>query len=132
IYVNTTTASPDSIKYSRQIDLSDKANNQVVKLEPKTGRVLWNVQPGGLVNYVHGRIILVVQSYSPGDDDQSSNPMSDFQAPPHLRIRRINPRNGQEIWEYYQQRAPLDVAFSGNTVRLVFRKEVQVLKFMSF
>ena len=132
IYVNTTTASPDSIKYSRQIDLSDKANNQVVKLEPKTGRVLWNVQPGGLVNYVHGKIILVVQSYSPGDDDQSSNPMSDFQAPPHLRIRRINARNGEEIWEYYQQRAPLDVAFSGNTVRLVFRKEVQVLKFMSF
>lgn len=133
IYVNTTTASPDSIKYSRQIDLSDKANNQVVKLDPRNGKVLWNVQPGGLVNYVHGKIILVVQSYAPFEEDEDdSGPMSAFATPAHLRIRRLNPRNGQEVWEYFQQRAPLDVGFENNTVRLVFRKEVQVLKFMTF
>jgi hypothetical protein len=36
------------------------------------------------------------------------------------------------MWEHFQQRAPLDVAFEKNTIRMVFKKEVQVLKFFSF
>ena len=50
---------------------------------------------------------------------------------PFLRIQRINPRNGAPMWEHSQDRAPLDVQFERNTIRLVFRKEVQVLKYMS-
>src|SRR5262249_9522360 len=33
IYVNTTTASPDSIKYSRQIDVSSKVDSLVLKVD---------------------------------------------------------------------------------------------------
>jgi len=136
IYVNTTTASPDSIKYSKQIDISEKVSNEVLKVDSSNGKVLWRTQPGGLVNYLHGKVILVVQSSGltgPHDDEEDSGgPMSAFTAPPHLRIRRLNPRNGHEVWEYFQERAPLDVGFDNNTVRLVFKKEVQVLKFMTF
>jgi hypothetical protein len=32
------------------------------------------------------------------------------------------------MWEHFQQRAPLDVRFDRNTIRLVFKKEVQVLR----
>ena len=35
------------------------------------------------------------------------------------------------MWDYYQARAPLDVQFNGNMIELVFKKEVQVLKFLS-
>ncbi len=49
-----------------------------------------------------------------------------------MRIRRISPKNGHIVWEYYQQRAPLDIQFDKNTIRLVFKKEVQVLKFLTF
>jgi len=77
-----------------------------------------------------------VQSYSPDEDeDDEENPYSvttGFETPPYVRIRRINPNNGKEMWEHFQQRAPLDVEFDKNTIRLVFRKEVQVLKFTSF
>jgi hypothetical protein len=135
IYVNTTTASPDSIKYSKQIDLSDKARNVVLKVDSTNGRILWQVEPGGLVNYVHGKVILVAQSYGlsgPFEDEDGGGPMSGFETPPHLRIRRLNSRNGHEVWEYFQERAPLDIGFDNNTVRLVFKKEVQVLKFTTF
>ena len=36
------------------------------------------------------------------------------------------------MWEHYQERAPLDAQFDGNSIALVFKKEVQVLKFLAF
>jgi len=132
MYVNTTTASPDTIKYSRQIDLSDKAVSVVLKLNPENGRELWSAQPGGLVSYVSGKIILVVQYFMPlEEDDNPYRVETGFEKLPHLRIRRLNASNGHEVWEYFQQRAPLDIAFDQNTIRIVFKKEVQVLKFLT-
>lgn len=131
IYMNTTTASPDSIKYSRQIDISDKVRSVVMKVDSQKGKVLWSTEPGGLVNYVYGKVVLVAQSYKPLDED-NDGPAAGFATPAHLRIRRLNARNGREVWEYFQQRAPLDIGFEQNTIRLVFRKEVQVLKFATF
>jgi hypothetical protein len=134
IYLNTTTASPESIKYSRQIDLNSQVASVVEKVDSRNGAVLWTAEPGGMINYVSGQVILAVQSYQVMEDEDlsSSPPETGFEASPYLRVRRINPRNGREMWEYYQKRAPVDIAFEKNIIRLVFRKEVQVLKFPTF
>lgn len=136
LYVNATDASPDSIKYSRQIDVSGKVNSVIQKVESQTGKVLWVTRPGGAVSYVSGPFIYVVQSYGAmADEEDEEDPYSvttGFETQPYLRIRRINPKNGKEMWEHFQQRAPLDVEFDKNTIRLVFRKEVQVLRFTAF
>ena len=133
MYVNTTTADPESIKYSRQIDITQKAVSVVMKIDPRTGVTLWTAQPGGLINYVSGPFIYTVQSYQPQEDsDDPYHPDTGFEASPYLRIRRLNPKNGHEMWEHYQQRAPLDVQFDKNTIRLLFKSEAQVLKFLSF
>jgi hypothetical protein len=133
IYVNTTTATHEKLKFSRQIDLGAKENAVVVKLEPKTGKVLWNAEPGGLVNYCSGKFLYTVQSYMPPepDEDDPYHAETGFETPPYVRIRRINPSNGRLMWEHFQQRAPLDVQFDKNSIRLVFKKEVQVLKFFT-
>ena len=134
IYVNSTTASPESIKYSRQIDVSQKVGSVIVKIDSKTGKALWVTEPGGLINHVSGKYIYCVQSYNPHEPEEESpySPDTGFETPPYLRIRRINPGNGKEMWEHFQQRAPLDVQINKNTIQLVFKKEVQVLKFISF
>ena len=49
----------------------------------------------------------------------------------NLSIKRINPKNGRVMWEHVQERAPFDVQFDQNTIRLVFKKEVQVLRFLA-
>jgi hypothetical protein len=49
-----------------------------------------------------------------------------------LKIRRISAKDGRILWEYQQDRAPLDAQFNGNQIELVFKNEVQVLKFLSF
>jgi hypothetical protein len=129
LYVNTTTASPDRIKLSHQIDINQKILSVVLKVNPANGKILWSSQTGGLVNYVSGKYIYTTQSYMPEEeDDNPYRQETGFEKQPFLRIKRLNPKNGHEVWEHFQQRAPLDVKFDKNYIRLVFKKEVQVLR----
>ena len=87
------------------------------------------------MNYVSGNIIFVSSAYQAPDPDEEEGPFasSGFSGPgSYLRLRRISPRNGSEMWEYYQERAPLDIQFDKNVIRVVFKKEVQVIKFNTF
>ena len=133
MYVNSTTASPENIKFSHQIDINQKAVSVVLKINPDKGKILWSAQLGGLVNYVSGKYIYMVQSFAP--EEEEDNPYrqeTGFESSPYLRIKRLNPRNGHQKWEYFQQRAPMDVQFEKNVIRLVFKKEVQVLKTLAW
>jgi hypothetical protein len=133
IYINTTDAGPDRIKFSRQIDVTQKVGALAQKIDPKNGKILWTAMPGGPLSYVVGRFIYSVQSYDPGDPDDASpyTPETGLEKPASVTIKLLNPKNGRAVWEHSQPRAPLDVEFEKNTIRMVFRKEVQVLKFFS-
>ena len=134
LYVNTTTGNPDEIKYSRQIDISKSTDDVLLKIDPKTGKTLWSVKPGGFISYLSGKFIYTVQSYDPNPTDEE--PMNDLalQKPAYFRIARINPENGRIMWEYYdsRDRCPVDVRFKDNSIELVFKREVQVLKYLTY
>ncbi len=135
IYVNTTTASPEAIKFSKQIDVSNRTGDVVMKLDAKTGKQIWINSMDGIIAYLEGKFIYTVTYMSPTDDDEELNP--DFvaigaQTLPYVRIRRIDPKNGRVMWDHFQQRGALDVNIHENTFQIVFKKEVQVLKFISF
>jgi hypothetical protein len=129
LFVNTTTADPENIKYSRQIDISQKIDAILLKIDPQTGRTLWSIKPGGFISYLSGKFIYTVQFYDPGDQEGSP---TGIQLPAYLRLRRVSPSDGRVLWEQDQDRAPLDVRFKDNSIELVFKKEVQVLKYFSF
>jgi outer membrane protein assembly factor BamB len=132
IYVNTTTAGPDAIKYSNQIDITRKASAVVIKVDPRTGKGLWTAQVGGLVNYASGPFIYTVQAYQADDADSGPSMDAVLGHESFVSIKRLNPKNGHVMWEHSEPRAPLDVQFDRNTIRLVFRKEVEVLRFLTF
>ena len=69
---------------------------------------------------------------APEQEDGTYDNSSGFETPPYLRIKRISPKTGKLMWEHFQQRAPLDVKFDKNTIQCVFKKEVQVLRYLSF
>ena len=131
IYVNTTTAGPDTIKYSNQIDITRKAASVVMKVDPQTGKGLWTSRVGGLVNYASGPFIYTVQSYQAEDNESGTSMDAVMGQGSFMCITRVNPKNGRVMWKYPDSRAPLDVQFDKNTIRLVFRKEVEVLRFHS-
>ncbi len=134
LYVNTTTAGLDAIKYSRQIDISQKVRPVVFKIDSRTGKTLWTAHTPSLISYVSGKFVYCVQSYMPEDEEVLTRPLvqTGMETPAYLRITRINPKTGADMWEHFEQRAPVDVRFDNNRIRLVFKKEVQALKFLSF
>ncbi|HUA37258.1 MAG TPA: PQQ-binding-like beta-propeller repeat protein [Candidatus Sulfopaludibacter sp.] len=134
LYVNTTTADPENVRYSRQIDITQKIQAALLKIDPPTGRILWNTQPGGFISYLSGNFIYTVEIYNPSPDELKMADMAGITPnPPHIKIRRINPRTGQVVWEYYEadKGAILNVQFKDNFIELVFKKEVDVLKYLS-
>jgi outer membrane protein assembly factor BamB len=134
VYVNTTTGNPDDIKYSRQIDINRRTEAIVMKVDPKTGKTLWSAKPGGYVSYLSGKFIYVINSYDPNptDEDEANFMMVGLQKSPFLRIARINPKNGRIMFEYYNRgRCPFFASFSDNSIQLIFKGEVQVLRFLT-
>jgi outer membrane protein assembly factor BamB len=132
MYVNSTTADLESIKYSRQIDITKKTSASVLKVDCKSGKVLWTVQPGGFVSHVEGKYVLCFASHQAPDDlDPDALTTMPGSTISVMDIRRLDAKNGKTVWDYAEERAPLSVRFHGNIIELVFRKEVEVLKFIS-
>ena len=135
LYVNTTTGNPDDIKYSRQIDVSRRTEAIVSKIDPKAGKTLWSAKPGGYVSYLSGKFIYVMDSNDPNptDEDDTGDTLLGQLKPPFLRIMRLNPKNGRVMFDYYDRdRCPFFVSFTNNSIQLVFKREVQVLRFLAF
>ena len=134
VYVNTTTGNPDDIKYSRQIDVTRQTAAVVFKIDPKAGRILWTVKPGGYISYLSGKFIYIMESYdpNPGDEDVNNDMTASLQRSPYLRIARLNPKNGRVMFDYYDSnRCPFYARFNGNTIELLFKREVQVLHYLT-
>ncbi|MBU6410650.1 MAG: PQQ-binding-like beta-propeller repeat protein, partial [Verrucomicrobia bacterium] len=127
VYVNTTTANLNNLKYSRQIDVTRKIRSVLLKVDPKTGRIVWTSQPRGAVCYVSGPFIYASYSFDPGD---VTGPEAALMGRPFLRLVRIDPGNGHVLWEYTEGRAPVDMQFDGPTIRLIFKKQVEVLHYL--
>jgi hypothetical protein len=132
IYLNTTSGSPDDIKYSRQIDVSKENEATVQKIDGNTGKILWSYYPGGYISYLSGKYIFAYRASDSGDEDEQLNDgAAGLENPSYLKIIRINPGNGHEMWDHEEGRAPMNIRFDGNTISIVFKKEVEVLRFFS-
>jgi hypothetical protein len=133
MYVNTTTAKHERIKYSRQIDVTDIPGAMMLKVDSRNGKVLWSNNVNGWVSHIRGKYIFAVNSYAMSEREESligTSFHTGFEKKSFLRIRRINPKTGRAVWEHFEQRAPLDLQFEDTFIRLVFRKEVEILKFL--
>jgi outer membrane protein assembly factor BamB len=133
LYVNTTTGNPDDIKYARQIDVTKSTEAVLMKMDPATGKTLWSIKPGGFVSYLTGKFIYTLQSYDPNptDEDVLNDSLVDLQKPPYLRITRIDPATGRTLWDYEDDRCPVSVQFENNQILLIFKREVQLLKYLT-
>lgn len=133
MYVDSTTASPDTIKYSKQIDISAKNMGLIMKINPHNGKTLWAQEIGGGLAYVGGKYIYTTQISGGVDEDAEERPHTMLEGGPRVvRIRRINLSNGKPSWEYFEDRVPIEVHFDQNQIHLLFVREVELLKCGTF
>ena len=131
VYVNSTTADLDTLRFARQFDIEKKISASVLRIDCKTGKVLWTVQPGGFVSHVDGKFVFCFASHQ-ADDNQDPDSLTTVVVDKSaMDIRRLDPKTGKQVWDYPEPRAPLSIRFKGNVIELVFRKEVKVLKFLT-
>jgi outer membrane protein assembly factor BamB len=127
LYVTSTTASPDSIQFSQQLNLSSKSNPVILKVDAATGKVVWRSESMGDKCYVSGKFIYAsrasvspLSTMTPGEDPVL-----------YFNLYRLSPADGHVMWSYPQSRHPLQIEMQGNEILLHFRGELQVLKFLS-
>ncbi len=125
LYVTSTTASPDTIQFSQQVNLSAKAAPVMLKVEAATGKVLWRNEGLGDKCYVSGRFVYISRA--------AENPLTGMGDEPivYFDLYRLSPSDGHAIWNYSQSRLPVQIETQGNEILLHFRGELQVLKFLS-
>lgn len=132
LYVNTTTGNPDDIKYARQIDVNKSTEAVFMKIDPAVGKILWNVKPGGVVRYVSGKFIYAVTSFDPGDgDEQTMDSLAGIERQPLTRIICINPSDGRILWQHDEARTPMNIQFDGSFIRIISKKDVEVLHYLA-
>jgi hypothetical protein len=125
LYVTSTTASPDTIQFSQQVDLSSKGGPVVLKVAGATGKVLWRTEGIGSQCFVSGKYVYIAKAaenplITPGED-----PVLYFD------LYRLSPSDGHAMWDYSQSRHPVQIEVQGNEILLHFPGELQVLKFLS-
>ncbi len=125
LYVTSTTASPDTIQFSQQVDFSSKAGPVILKVAGATGKVLWRTEGIGDECFVSGKYVYIAKAaqnplISPGED-----PVVYFD------LYRLSPSDGHPMWDYSQSRHPVQIEVQDNQILLHFRGELQILKFLS-
>ena len=125
LYVTSTTASPDTIQFSQQVDFSSKSGPVILKVAGATGKVLWRTEGIGDQCFVSGKYVYISKAaenplITPGED-----PVFYFD------LYRLSPSDGHAMWDYSQSRLPVQVEVQGNHILIHFRGELQVLKFLN-
>jgi hypothetical protein len=129
VYLNSTTAGPESIRYSGQVNFSEKVRPMIVKVELRSGKVLWQVAGIGDECIVSGDYVYTADTQISGLDMMKSA-VGGGRVPTHWRLHRLNPSNGKEKWEYYREGAPVAVRPKGKQLLFQFKKDLRLLRYL--
>ncbi|EEF59253.1 PQQ-binding-like beta-propeller repeat protein [Pedosphaera parvula] len=126
IYLTSTTASPDSIQYSKQVNLKNRPESVMLKVDPKTGKKLWEVVKIGEQLLISGKYIYI------GKVSTMMVALRLEEGPDyHYNFYRLDPSNGKIMWNYFQTKPGMRAEANQNWILIEFRDELQVLKFLS-
>lgn len=135
MYVDTTAASPDEIQYSDQIKFTP-TRPVIMKVDPRNGKILWQVQELGQRSFVTGKFLYTVSLNRGGSAmlsglaDALNSPRQD--EPVYFHIHRLDPETGKELWDFYREDAPEEVDFQQNWFLVRFGDDLQVWKYLTF
>ena len=127
LYVNSSDAAQEKVKFTQQIDITDQTRLLILKVDPRTGQTLWTKRNLGRLARATGKFLYAVE-WALGDDN-SGAPMGVMKA--HVRVHRLDRDSGKVLWEHYARRAPIAFDARGTAIGILFKKEVEVLKFLS-
>ncbi len=132
LYINTTSADPETIKYSEQVDFAHMGKPVCMKVDAATGKILWKLEKSGDHCILSGRFVyMTTAQVSQWEVMGSILNGGGMRAPTHFRLHRLDPKNGEEMWEFHITREPEKVDILENQILFQFPNEIQVLRFFA-
>jgi len=127
LYLDTTSAGPESIQYSQQINLKDRIHPVIVKLAPETGKVLWRIESVGDHALLSGKFL-----YSTRVSSSQAALRLEEGPDTHYNLKLLDPATGNEIWNFHRMNQKIiRTEVQDNWIMVQFEDEVVVLKFFS-
>jgi hypothetical protein len=141
LYVDSTTAAPESIQYSGQVS-GQPPEPVVLKIDPASGKILWQAINLGQECCVSGKY-LYSSSLNLGGmgmlrELAESLNAPQQEAPFYFHIYRLDPATGKSLWDFYRiygeypDGSPKELSFQQNRFLIRFTDRVQVWKFLTF
>ncbi|HEY1173882.1 MAG TPA: hypothetical protein VGH19_21130 [Verrucomicrobiae bacterium] len=126
LYVCGTTAKPESIQFSEDINIEDRPRAQFFKLDARTGKKDWEGKEGAKDVYLTGKFLYTTRPAGStlglmGGDDSAGR----------TYIHRVNPRNGKIEWELEHKGDVDELTVFLNRLAITSGDNVQVYKFLS-
>jgi hypothetical protein len=131
LYVATSSAGPEAIKFNEGIRFSDRTFPIILKVEAATGKVLWSLDR--LADHVvtSGKFLYVARSATSAMESLSAVSEQRDAAVTFL-LRRVDPATGKPDWTWMQNGAPDDWTARNNTLLVRRRHVLKLLKFASW
>jgi hypothetical protein len=127
LYVTATSAGVDTLRHSQQVDITRTVSPLILKVDPSNGKILWDVPRRAQACRFTGKFIYAIEaSMGEGGGSLTRRPV-----PEHMRISRLEPDSGRALWEHYDKRMPLSWDCAGQTIPILFRDELRILRFLS-
>lgn len=104
LVVSSTTATPDTIKFSQEVNFANRPQPVIMRVEPSTGAVLWSGEHLGENIHLSGKHLYTTHNQVSGADLIGANGDSS-QVPVHYRVRRVDLSTGREMWVWYRPKA---------------------------
>ena len=131
VYVSTTSAGPEAIKFNDGVRFSDRTYPIILKVEASTGRVLWSFDRMADHIVTSGKFLYAARSAISATEAMSSM-MNQHDAAVTFILRRLDPATGKPEWSWIQNGAPDDWIARNNTLLVRRRHELKLLKFASW
>jgi hypothetical protein len=97
LYVDSTTAGPESIQYSQQVNLHDKIHPLLVRIDPATGKAIWKLESVGDHALLAGKFLYSVRN------SRSWVALRLEEGPDrHFYLKLLDPASGKEIWSMHK------------------------------
>ena len=127
IYVSTTDAGQDHIRYSLQVNIHEKIKPVLLEVDPQKGKVLWRQESIGDDCMVSGKFL-----YSTRMSSTISALRLEEGPDSHYTLSLLSHSDGAPIWNFRRtNRTLLKTEVQKNWILLQFADEVLVMKFFS-
>ncbi|HZV33143.1 MAG TPA: hypothetical protein VFB72_01095, partial [Verrucomicrobiae bacterium] len=127
IYIVTSTAGPEQIQYSLQINIHEKIKPVVIKLDAASGKVRWRNESIGDEIMLSGKFLYATR-------ESMTLALLRLEEGPdtHYNLNLLDPSNGSLIWNYHQaNRRVIKTEVQKNWILVQMEDEVVVMKFFS-